>query len=60
MYVVMSGDIKCVSGWKVQSATCTQPRAISQRVYVIIRGPRNLKYSGSVKVEQAEDVVLPV
>ena len=27
---------------------------------LLFRGPRNLKYSGSVKVEQAEDVVLPV
>ena len=25
MYVMMSGDIKCVSGWKVQSTTCMQP-----------------------------------
>ena len=27
---------------------------------LLFRCPRNLKYSGSVKVEQAEDVVLPV
>ena len=42
----------------MQSATCTQPRAISQRVYVIIRGHQNLIYSGSVKVEQAENEAL--
>ena len=25
MYMMMNGDMKCLSGWKVQSVTCTQP-----------------------------------
>ena len=25
MYMMMSGDMECLSGWKVQSVTCTQP-----------------------------------
>ena len=60
MYVMMSGDIKC-GDIRVEGAVSDLHAADGQyhkECMLLFRGPRNLKYSGSVKVEQAEDVVV--